>query len=407
MSCIPIQDFSLITLCDATKAGKLYSIVPDSGAGDFDVVRASTATYLGSDGLIKTAANNEPRIEFNEDGSYKGLLFESAATNLALRSEEFDDAEWGKSRLTLGSNVFLSGLNFIEQNQESGETLAGVISKTISLSGNNTFSVFAKKNGKNFVVIRTRLSPNRSTWFNLVDGTFQSNTSNHIAQIQDIGNGVYRCIVTDTSASQDRFIISLADENLSTSVIDNQLGILVAGAQLEEGTVATSYIPTVASTVTRAADVINRTNASALIGQTEFSMFFDVDVRLDKGVFVRLANLQSATTADIINFNILSSNVLSFFLRTNFTTRFNLNNFTLPSSGRYKILFTSKSGQHRIFCNGVLVDSGTDTNILTNIQNIALGNTFATGADQLNDHIKAVAILPTAISEQEAINLTS
>ena len=78
MSCIPINDFSLISLCDATKAGKLYSIVPDTGAGDFDVTRASTADYTDSSGNTQTAAVDEPRIDFSSAGVYKGLLIQKA-----------------------------------------------------------------------------------------------------------------------------------------------------------------------------------------------------------------------------------------------------------------------------------------------------------------------------------------
>ena len=78
MSCIPINDFSLITLCDATKAGKLYSIVPDSGAGDFTFERDSTADYTDSSGNVQTAAVDEPRIDFSNTGEYKGLLMQKA-----------------------------------------------------------------------------------------------------------------------------------------------------------------------------------------------------------------------------------------------------------------------------------------------------------------------------------------
>ena len=46
--------------------------------------------------------------------------------------------------------------------------------------------------------------------------------------------------------------------------------------QLEAGANATSYIPTVASTVTRNADVISKTGISSLIGQTEGTIFVDL-----------------------------------------------------------------------------------------------------------------------------------
>ena len=57
--------------------------------------RASTGTYVGSDGLIKTATTNEARFDHNPTtGESLGLLVEEARTNLLLRSEEFDNAVW-------------------------------------------------------------------------------------------------------------------------------------------------------------------------------------------------------------------------------------------------------------------------------------------------------------------------
>ena len=41
-----------------------------------DFTRGSTGAYLDSDGTLKTAANNIPRIEYDADGNLLGLLIE-------------------------------------------------------------------------------------------------------------------------------------------------------------------------------------------------------------------------------------------------------------------------------------------------------------------------------------------
>ena len=64
---------SLIVTPNAYKENKLYSVVPSSGAGDMDVVRATTATRVNSAGLIEVV----PR-------------------NLLTYSEQFDNAAWSK-----------------------------------------------------------------------------------------------------------------------------------------------------------------------------------------------------------------------------------------------------------------------------------------------------------------------
>jgi hypothetical protein len=209
MSCIPIQDFSLISLCDATKAGKLYSIVPDDGSGDFTAARNSTATYLGADGLIKTAAIDEPRIEFNLDGSYKGLLVEPQRTNLLLRSEEFDNADWTKTDVSVTANATtapdgeLTADVFITNTSNSTHFIDGLsISQTASTV--YTLSIFVKPAGYNQLSIAWGASRAFAN-FNLLTasvinvGTNNIDFSNGSAQILPLKNGWFRCSLTVTS----------------------------------------------------------------------------------------------------------------------------------------------------------------------------------------------------------------
>jgi len=58
----------------------------DSATDLITFSRASSATFLGSNGLLQTAANNVPRIEYDATGAVKGLLIEEARTNLLLNS---------------------------------------------------------------------------------------------------------------------------------------------------------------------------------------------------------------------------------------------------------------------------------------------------------------------------------
>ena len=55
--------------------------------------RSTTGTYLGSDGLLKSAAINEARIEYDASGNCLGLLVEEARTNLMTQSN-IESAYW-------------------------------------------------------------------------------------------------------------------------------------------------------------------------------------------------------------------------------------------------------------------------------------------------------------------------
>jgi hypothetical protein len=105
----------------------MYSIVPDDGSGDFDFARNSGATYIGADGLIKTAVANEPRIDFGTDGKYRGLLSEVQSTNLVFPS---DVATTQTRTLTAGEHT----ISFFG----TGEVvLSGTASGTLTGTGAN------------------------------------------------------------------------------------------------------------------------------------------------------------------------------------------------------------------------------------------------------------------------------
>ncbi len=64
---------------------------------DGDYSRASTATYVNASGVVTTAAVDEARTAHYVNGIGPSVLYEAAATNLLLRSDEFDHATWAKS----------------------------------------------------------------------------------------------------------------------------------------------------------------------------------------------------------------------------------------------------------------------------------------------------------------------
>jgi len=289
MSCIPIQDFSLISLCDATKAGKLYSIVPDDGSGDFTVARNSTATYLGADGLIKTAAINEPRIEFNVDGSYKGLLVEPQRTNLLRRSEEFDNSYWTKLNATVTPNdeVAPDGTNTADKIIEGvGAGVVGV-KRTLILTANTNFrfSAFAKAGESKILKINVGGTGPNSVGQANADANVDLTTGEVIGtpltaydlQVFDFGNGWYRLSIvfnSGTTGSTDTLLTVLDDLKDGTS------GLFLWGAQVEAAPTASSYIPTVASTVTRVADVISNDLSALVTG--DYSMVLDVEANVGR-----------------------------------------------------------------------------------------------------------------------------
>ena len=61
---------------------------------DFTVDRNSPKWVLGADGYLKEYIADAPAIEFNADGSYKGVLVEPQSVNEAKASEDLDNATY-------------------------------------------------------------------------------------------------------------------------------------------------------------------------------------------------------------------------------------------------------------------------------------------------------------------------
>jgi hypothetical protein len=202
-------------------------------------------------------------------------LVEPAATNLCLRSEEFDNASWTKTDTSISANAVTApdGSSNADKVIESatGPTSHEFFTAATfaySASATVTLSVYAKAAERTiFQLYLVGSGRFAGAKFDLVgvtsgagiggSGGGYSLTSSSITAI---GNGWYRCVasiatVTDTAG---RLYISLC-QNASTDTYtgDGTSGVYLWGAQVETDTVATSYIPTLGSTVTRATDAVN------------------------------------------------------------------------------------------------------------------------------------------------------
>jgi hypothetical protein len=255
---------SLALIPTAYKAGKLYSVLPADGSGDFTVTRNGTATFIGQDGLIKNALANEPRFEYNPNGTFKGVLVQPAATNLITNSSNFNT--WTVSNLfvipnsTIAPDGTLTGTKIISNNQANGQIWRGIgenVSGTIY-----TRSIYAKRGEFKYLRFSIGVGNQPSiavVFINLETGIIESGSNIDRVKVQDVGNGWWRISAFNNgtgSGDQNWYLFPRNNPNDSTISGDGTSGIFIWGYQSETGPVATSYIPTLASQVTRPADVM-------------------------------------------------------------------------------------------------------------------------------------------------------
>jgi hypothetical protein len=237
--------------------------------------RGSTGTFVGSNGLIQSAAINTPRFDHTSAGVCRGLLIEESRTNLCLQSEDTNSATWGKINGTISNNFGTSpdgttnADKFVEDSALSGKYFRQANLITIANSTVYTWSVYAKADGRNFCSVQGDTSAGflGTASFDLLNGTVGVVTAGTTATIQSVGSGWYRLAVTSTSTGtgvRPGFFLRTNATGTSTQNYqgDGVSGVLFWGAQLEAGSFATSYIPTTTGSVVRSADVCSITGGN-------------------------------------------------------------------------------------------------------------------------------------------------
>lgn len=268
-----------------------------TGALDSGVTftRGTTATFVGSDGLIQTAAINAPRFDYDPVTlAAKGLLIEEQRTNLLTYSEQFDNASWVKSAASIAANAVVSpdgatdadklvedtanAPHFVRQN------VVGVIgtsytSTVFVKAAERTAATISHFDGAAFCGVSIDLS---TGVLSAPPSDLGMTNALSTSTVSAFGNGWYRVSVQRTQVTATTVQTRVVVQNGSNgSYAGNGVsGVYVYGAQIEAAAFATSYIPTVASTVTRSADVatMTGTNFSSWYNQSEGTFVLSGDV---------------------------------------------------------------------------------------------------------------------------------
>ena len=422
---------SLLIVPARFKSGKLYSQLPTSGAGDFTVTRATTATRVNASGFIESVASGIPRLDyFSSDGTVgcPALLVEPSGSNLALQSETFLTT-WAQTGLSITTGFTSPSNNangtLIEASANTGrlrQTFAAITSGTT-----HTFSLFAEA-GNLALASGVSLVFQEGTGTNYVSGVAQSfrldtgtlGASGTLgagftltrASIENYGNGWYRCSMTVTVS------YTPASANITirpTSTIVSNLPATVSGgsayiygAQLETGSVATSYIPTTTAAVTRNADVVSVSGAvSGSIGQTEGTIYAEFSVDFNNRD-ADILSLDGGSTSDGFFMSIRSSSVVQLIVRTASANALIFQKTGAFSAGVNKLAVAYKNGDFAICLNGTTVQTNTSSITMpsVSINRAGLGqNRLYNLSQQLR--ILDAALHPTRLSNAELAALTS
>jgi len=380
-----LEEASILLTPTAYNDGKMLSVKPTNGDGDFIFTRNSAATRVNAQGLVDSVSENLPRINY-EDGCGIWLL-EPQSTNSITHSEDFSSTFYVKdSGVIVGNtnNISPSGeVNATKVNvTDNGRIYANMPSatyySTVFIKA-GTFSYFKFLNSN-------------------IDLVAETNSS---GSIENYGNGWFRIGIAITSVRP--FQIQAYPDNTYTNHTTTG-SYYIWGAQAEQQSFATSYIPTQGAISTRLQDIATNSGNASLINSEEGVLYAETKASVNSGN-ITLSNGSNNDNL-IISFN-LSSGRIDCNMKAGGVYQF-IFNYTTDMTINNKIAVRYKANDFSLFVNGIKVL--TDTSGITPIANTFDRLNFSsanTAANYFYGKTKAIAVYKTALTDEQLTALTT
>jgi len=393
-------------------------IAPYTGDGTSGVLIYQSQLELGlvASDYIETGAStaqagileNMPRLDYSGGASCPSLLLEPSRSNLLPQSEY--TGSWLTPNSTLTQNDVISPEGV--QNATKFEFTASGSGSTYALRPNASqltftndylFSVFIKKGNTRYVTLAADFfTTSMNIGFDLDEGTAESG-----GVIESYANDWYRLSITNNvTGDADRtgaFYIYLPDSlGTENSVSGNYA--YVYGADIQEGSYPTSYIPTYGTSQTRSQDVCNSSENSVLFNKTEGVLFLESSA-LAEGTDRRISISDGTTNNYIsIGYSRFTGNIIAEVFYNGVSQQPNWGATGVTQTDNNKFALSWGSGTMKFYVNGVLklTDSVTSP-VGLDILRFSAGNSSL----RFIGETKQVIVFPTALTDSECIALTT
>ena len=254
-------------------------------------------------------------------GSY---LLEPQSTNLITYSEDFSNSYWTKSSVTL----------------TSGFTSPDGSNNAYKVEGTIGTSYLAN------LTVNTHL---RSIYVRTVSGTGQVKLLGN-STLYDVTEQWTRVSFNPTSDTYQFAVDFRGGTNISE--------VLIWGAQVENLSYATSYIPTNGAANTRLQDIANNSGNSSLINSTSGVLYAEIAALANDGTS-REISINNGTTTDRVQILLAptSNQILIFYKAQNGATQFTMTETLTDATQFNKIAFKWKANDFALWVNGTETDT--------------------------------------------------
>lgn len=366
------------------------------------------------------SASNIPRLDYSS-GSCPSILVEPQRTN-SIRNSSMVGAivgspgtlptNWATSATlsqTIVSKGVENGLDYIDY-KLSGT--ASSVNSQLQFEGTNIINASNGQTWAFSLYAKIISAPNPPLGYSIRvrEATATGTYVTEGIQTITITNSFQRFsfVRTNTGTATERIQPMLLFGTTVGQVYD--FTVRVYAPQMELGSNATSYIPTTTGSVTRNADLISKAGISSLIGQTEGSVYCEINnitFNSNSGIFILQNDVDRINNRLGFRYHYSTTGYLNAFIRTGANEVVNLSGYIPVIGEKYKMCFTYNQTQQKFFINGVLVNSRTGSyEQPNNLNEVQLGSMVLNNF-QSTVGIKSALVFKNVLTDQQAIQLTT
>jgi hypothetical protein len=380
-----LEKASIVLTPTGYSSGTIHNVKPSSAPfGDLTKAGGTVATRVNSSGLIETATNNIPRVDYALGSA--SILVEPASTNLLRYSEDFT------ARAGVGSLV-----NTTVTSNATTDPTGGNNGSLVTLSSN----AFANKN-----ILMTGNELTYSIYLKspTVSGTYPLNwfDGSHHRQLVNVTTEWQRIEITFTpnaGAGNSRFVYFGDNRGGLGETLSS---VYVWGGQVEEKGYASSYIPTTSANTTRSAESYSDGGDVSLINSPSGVLFVERQC-FDSGVNDWIL-LTTTGASESISVGIYGTSGGSSSCRIKTSTSTLYKGFSGQKINMDKLAVKWDGTEVKTFKNGSLIQTGTLSGGFTANQLTELHLSTGQG---FNGRLKQLIVFNEALSDAEIIALTS